>query len=265
VYDRFDECWSGWTYGPEKLPVPRPDNWRNSVAAFLSAGMPADVLADCVRIAMGSKASPDQTWRYMCGVAWGRIRELQKAARLAMGDDGEAGPEDGEQQSTLGEHCDYLLRYFFTPAELEEAFKDECRACEGHEDERRPGTTASVLWFAMRNMRMYRNALRDSLTELIDAAGGEEVIEAERERQRASGEVDHIAAAMNAAWELADGIRKRRAAEYMAALPEADREMWLARARAAHADEGLAEWMDEADHIARAADMAHDVAAGTGD
>lgn len=84
AYGQFDAWWSAWTCGPKKLPVPRPDDWRNSVDAFLGAGLPLDMLRWCVTRAMGSKASPDGTWRYMCGTAWAKVRELQNAARDSL-------------------------------------------------------------------------------------------------------------------------------------------------------------------------------------
>jgi hypothetical protein len=80
AYTKFDKAWSGWTYGAQKLPVPRPDDWRNSVDAFLDTGLPLDVLLWCVKRAMGSRATPDGTFRYMCGIAWRRIAELREQA-----------------------------------------------------------------------------------------------------------------------------------------------------------------------------------------
>lgn len=88
IHEEFDRCWLRWTCGPEKVPVPRPADWRTSVDNFLSAGLPLDILLWCAEKAMRSKAPPEHTWRYMCGVAWNRVRELQEDARmLAAGRD----------------------------------------------------------------------------------------------------------------------------------------------------------------------------------
>lgn len=100
IHMKFDSWWNAWTYGnAKKVPLPRPDDWRSSVDSFLGAGLPLDILGWCVDKAMRSKASPDQTWRYMCGIAWGKAKELQVAAQaLAAGtstneDDEEISPE----------------------------------------------------------------------------------------------------------------------------------------------------------------------------
>ena len=81
IYAQFEEWWSGWTYGFYKKPIPRPDDWRNSIDGFLAAGLPMDVLKWCVDKAGASKATPESTWRYMCGIAWKKITELQEAAQ----------------------------------------------------------------------------------------------------------------------------------------------------------------------------------------
>lgn len=85
VYSQFEEWWGGWTYGFKKEPIPKPDDWRNSVDGFLAAGLPLDVLQWCVNKAMTSKATPESTWRYMCGIAWRKVNELQESARQLAG------------------------------------------------------------------------------------------------------------------------------------------------------------------------------------
>lgn len=84
AYHEFDRVWSNWNYGFHKLPLPRPDGWRASIDSFLTAGLPLDVLKWCVETAMASQARPEATWRYMCGIAWRKVAELQEAARAAV-------------------------------------------------------------------------------------------------------------------------------------------------------------------------------------
>lgn len=84
IYDRFDECWGNWKCGPDKAPIPRPSDWRGSVDSLLAAGLPLDVLEWCVGKAMASKVRTDAAWRYMCGIAWRKVTELQEAARASV-------------------------------------------------------------------------------------------------------------------------------------------------------------------------------------
>lgn len=86
VHIKFDSWWNAWTYGStKKIPLPRPDDWRSSVDSFLAAGLPLDILGWCVDKAMRSKAEPTHTWRYMCGIAWKKVTELQEQAGVLAG------------------------------------------------------------------------------------------------------------------------------------------------------------------------------------
>lgn len=85
VYDQFEDWWAGWNYGFRKVPLPRPNDWRSSVDGFLAAGLPLDVLKWCIDKAGASKAAPDATWRYMCGIAWKKVTELQESAKTIAG------------------------------------------------------------------------------------------------------------------------------------------------------------------------------------
>jgi len=79
----FAEHWWRWKSGGE--PVPLPPSWGPSVDNFLAAGLPMEVLKSCVDIAMGrEKVSADNTFRYMCGIAWSRVSELQESASARL-------------------------------------------------------------------------------------------------------------------------------------------------------------------------------------
>lgn len=76
---RFFRAWQGWTAAGR--PTELPPNWRESVDSFLAAGLPLPVLIDCVDLAMGrQKVAGQHKFRYMCGIAWKRVAELQEAA-----------------------------------------------------------------------------------------------------------------------------------------------------------------------------------------
>lgn len=83
----FDDAWSGWGFGSEegRKPVPRPSGWRNSIDSFMAAGLPMPVLLDCLQKAMANKKlKMDDIFRYMCGIAWKKVTELQDAARQQL-------------------------------------------------------------------------------------------------------------------------------------------------------------------------------------
>lgn len=81
VYD-FEVEWSRWHYGFRQEPLPRPAGWEQSVWRFYELGLPIGELVDSVKIACGnSRITPDATWRYMCGIAWKMLAEVQESAR----------------------------------------------------------------------------------------------------------------------------------------------------------------------------------------
>jgi HNH endonuclease len=83
-HDWFDDTWSKWGVGEgkDRRPLPRPDSWKRSVSAFMAAGLKLPLLDECVEIAMTThRVAPSDKFRYMCGIAWKKITELQDAAR----------------------------------------------------------------------------------------------------------------------------------------------------------------------------------------
>ncbi len=93
----FDEAWLAWRNGKE--PLPRPEGWASSVDRFLGAGLPLPILLECLDKAMANnKVKPGETFRYMCGIAWKRVTELQDAARSLVGS--ETALSDGKGTTT---------------------------------------------------------------------------------------------------------------------------------------------------------------------
>ena len=78
--EEFLKKWNSWTVAGETLPL--PGTWADSVDRFLAAGLPMRILMDCVDRAMSKpKIKAHDLFRYMCGIAWSRVTELQKAAQ----------------------------------------------------------------------------------------------------------------------------------------------------------------------------------------
>jgi hypothetical protein len=73
--ERVGQAWLGGT-DDSGQPYPLPDDWTESVRMFTILGLPPQVLAHSVDLAMQSEAR--DPWRYWCGIAWRRIRERDK-------------------------------------------------------------------------------------------------------------------------------------------------------------------------------------------
>lgn len=97
---KFETKWNGWKAGGETLPL--PSDWARSVDRFMAAGLPMPALLDCVDLAMSvPKVKPTGLFRYMCGIAWSRVTELQETAR---------GRADGGAATPQPESTDWLAR-----------------------------------------------------------------------------------------------------------------------------------------------------------
>lgn len=91
--DQFRQAWERWTYkdwtrGGQPTPLDLPNNWANSVDTILAAGLPIEILCECVDIAMGRKGV-DDVFRYLCGVAWSKVGELRAIASVRIEAEGQ--------------------------------------------------------------------------------------------------------------------------------------------------------------------------------
>lgn len=79
----FLDAWNSWTYLDHKTgqrkTLDLPPGWEKSVDSILAAGLPMEILIECVGVAMASKKARDE-FRYMCGCAWNRVAELREIA-----------------------------------------------------------------------------------------------------------------------------------------------------------------------------------------
>jgi hypothetical protein len=74
----FTQSWDTWAsvWQPGLKVAPLPDNWKQSVEALRVGGLPEWMWPDIVETAMTTPGVQDH-FRYCCGIAWRRVRELQ--------------------------------------------------------------------------------------------------------------------------------------------------------------------------------------------
>ena len=116
--EQFRTWWNNWAYdeGDDRRTLPLESGWQQTVDQLVTAGLPLRILKECIDRAMSQrKVRDDQKFRYMCGVAWKKLTELQEAARAAA-----AGPESGngtDDQSQYDTAIAYLLDFLTANAE----------------------------------------------------------------------------------------------------------------------------------------------------
>ena len=85
--DAFLAEWNRWHLGKdEDKKVPLPNDWKQAMDRFRVAGIPTWMWADIVDIGMANeKVKPENTFRYICGIAWNKVSALQAEARRIVG------------------------------------------------------------------------------------------------------------------------------------------------------------------------------------
>lgn len=113
-YDQFESHWNTWTFRGkwlssgdyEKLTVPLPGGWRNSVDQFLDAGLEMGDLVELVDVAMGSNSKDE--WKYFCGCCWRLVRQSQERAAAITSADEASSETTISTQWTTTEIDDYI-------------------------------------------------------------------------------------------------------------------------------------------------------------
>ena len=84
---QFADHWNCWTWDFGQQNFPLSPSWKATVDNLLAAGLPIDVLCDCIDIAM-ARDGVKEKFRYMCGIAWRKVAELRETAADLVATDG---------------------------------------------------------------------------------------------------------------------------------------------------------------------------------
>lgn len=81
-WSAFARAWESWAsvWRPSVKVAPLPDNWKHSIEALRTSGLPSRMWPDIIEAAMTVPGVQDH-FRYCCGIAWRRVREIQERAR----------------------------------------------------------------------------------------------------------------------------------------------------------------------------------------
>lgn len=88
----FAAEWDEWTYQPRagarRRPMPRADDWEQSITRFVSLGLDLQALSRYLTITMqNTKVTPEKCWLYFCGCCWNGIQDLQTEAKQLLEED----------------------------------------------------------------------------------------------------------------------------------------------------------------------------------
>jgi HNH endonuclease len=257
---QFDEWWQAWGYGSgeTRREVLRDPGWELTIDHLVSAGLPLSILKDCISLAMSQKkVLPENKFRYMCGVAWTKVRQLQiNAKRILDGDapmpaymDGDAGYDQGRID---------LARELF-----EQIGEDEQQHMLDYVDAGGEPTQGAVMSAAADWAFSYARGCLSYLLERIDVTIGTFPAEIGFPALRSAPEltfgVDSLESLARRAVEIlecaADILNLPEAAAYLASMSAPERDEWRGLAIVLHCDRELSE--DEV--TLRAAECAREV------
>jgi HNH endonuclease len=99
---QFCEWWDTWRLGDDQRPIPKGPAWAQTVDQLVAAGLPMPTLKECIDLAMSrQKVKPVDTFRYMCGIAWRRVSDLQDSARaITVSAEGASANDGGARDET---------------------------------------------------------------------------------------------------------------------------------------------------------------------
>lgn len=87
----FVDEWSTWHTGQGK-PIPLPNGWDKSIDHWTGAGLPREILLECIDIAMAKNGvDPAQVFAYMGGIARKKLEQIHETARELL--DNEERPD----------------------------------------------------------------------------------------------------------------------------------------------------------------------------
>lgn len=112
--ERFEKEWNDWTWDYGKETFPLPSGWEDSIGRLLQSGLSMDMLLECMAVSMRtSSVKVGNKFRYMCGVAWSKVKDLQQATAELVGAPVESAPPTKNRRA----YVDAL--YDLTQAEIE--------------------------------------------------------------------------------------------------------------------------------------------------
>jgi hypothetical protein len=265
----FDVKWTSWSEG--RPPLPRPLGWEVSVDSLLKAGLPVEALLDCVDIAMSRRhVRAGDVFKYMCGVAWKEVRQLQKEAQALIAPGG-AVADAPDEVVDLWEEAITDLFDTLTPDEQRrhDISSERLLSLDLDEDERYPVATAfdAVLCDLRSDLWTLSYAVDLLLRKLPDGIGEQAMKNARHEMYDRLSRPELFSRHRFAEWAIYAALhllKDREAIAYLDTLSDVQRQAWIEYAETVHnaiatEDPQRFPWgaLDEGERIRGAAHHAH--------
>ena len=250
---QFQEWWDSWGYGTgsSHTPFPKDPGWWMTVDQIVGAGLPLVILKDCIDLAMTRRTvKAENKFRYMCGIAWGKLTDMQKAAgSIASGKPSASNPAPVAADSLMEGRFSLARELLDEISDEERAYFLECSDVNEFLDEDEQRTEAeeaceaisSALNSARCNLEWLVEKVRKTF-KMLPPEIGEPCL---ADMTTAAGIGDPLSRMAHEAWggllALDDLIELREATAWSAQLGEHEPAEWLEYARALYVDAELSD------------------------
>lgn len=263
--NQFQEWWDGWrrVQGDTQTSIPKDPAWWVTVDQLLAAGLPLAALRECIDLTMSRKNLKDESrFRYMCGIAWNKVKDLQKSARaITSGSAPEGGaalesdPYDegrlGLANELLGEISEEEREFFLEASDMtpwqdedDEPQSETQQACEA---------VGYALNSARSNLDWLTGQIKKTLEALPAEIGRSCLAEMDKKEDIRDPLSRTAAEAVNALWALEDLIDLPAATAWTYEVSDEERAEWLDYARVLwpRAELSAERWLVRAWHCAK--------------
>lgn len=223
--EQFLEAWDGYRQG-----ACLDENWRNSIETFRVRGLPIEILRDAVHRTMARDSiRRDTKFRYMCGIAWNKISEIEQEARRIVKAASTDKDNDGERHPSLAEE---LLPLIGQDA-YESALADVRKYLDEDEDPSEERLQQDSIISAVYKIDSQRHWLTTVIQDLLDLQPANDVAAALKTAREFIAEMEpernpsHEPPASLLWQHTAIAFIRARGASFMASLPEPEQEEWL--------------------------------------
>lgn len=263
----FKKSWHRWRWGSAEAPTyaPLPAAWEKSIDQILAAGLPVELLKDCIDTAFAyEKVKPENKFKYACGVAWRKIDKLHEAAREALELGQQTSHDDGSFRGVLV--ADLLEIFSARDLEVLQDHEIDLTAVKqgvplDEDDDRDPivNVVEAIYWDYQLDRDFMENDVIDLLLELPGGVGEHALKIArfslyDRDEAPSADRGIFLRATMR---EAAGLFKVQTGLSYLAALPEDERSALMEFTRVLH---GIGEpgrrYADPSYHVIMAAEAA---------
>ncbi|MFC3986507.1 HNH endonuclease [Streptosporangium jomthongense] len=256
--ERFQQEWNDWTWDDGKKTFGLPSGWEDSVDRILQAGLSMELLLECMAVSMrSSSVKVDNKFRYMCGVAWNKVKELRQATAGFVGASVPEAPPTKDHREYSDALYELTLPEMELYGELAKGVRERLGLDSIDEDALAGAIAQAEIEYSGRRIDLIKEYLKSGVVngERFVEQAYREWLDAYSDTKRDDPEVWEYAAKLALKEEALD----QQAWSYFYGLSANEKDSWIRYCRKAFAKEELDERAIQSKAYRVAFDVSHGV------